>query len=123
MKNITDLSVNELQELACTLLDETKEDILKLPIDVLISMVENEEKNIDIETERFEEYLFQKHDPNRKKKSKNVKKNTIEYKKIKTKKWVEPSRRNTPIEFSNRAYINKASKSYLKLKPNVNTSI
>ena len=88
----------------------------KVPLD--FSVIESD---TDIEIEDFETFSSFKHKPSRKRKEGMRRKSTVEYRKNKNKKWIKKDRKESSIkvETSNRSFMNKASMSYIKLKPHI----
>ena len=117
MKNPNEMSVNEIKELVYELYsDEKAKEILMLPMDQVIAILEEDEACLTAEAT----LESQKHTPSRKKKANRTKKQKTTYKKDKDKKWIEKKRTNVPDEeTSSRSYLNKASKGYNKLHPHV----
>ena len=117
MRNLAEMSLNEIKNLVFELYPEDKaKEILLLPMDEIIAILEAEEADIEAESS----LEIPKHSPSRKKKANRTKKKKTTYKKSKDKKWIEKRRTKIPNEeTSSRSYLNKASKGYNKLQPHV----
>ena len=122
--NINELSIRELKEIASELFPEMSiQDINSTPLGILQTMVMDEiEISISLAPleegdESFELYSSMKHTPSRKKKANRCKKNNRTQKYRKEIKegdlMAKHIRKRVDEDTTNRAYLNKASKSYV----------
>lgn len=119
MKNLIKMDINELREVMSEFFEEDAvNEMLKLPKKDIINILEAE----SICTSTGELLVSQKHVPSRKKNAKRLSKHILKtkYKQKKRKKWQEKRSIEVKSEdTTNRSYMNKASKGYTKLHPQV----
>lgn len=118
MKNTSGLTINEIKLSLFEIFDkEVAENILNTyNYSQIITIIEQEDKKIITQDEE----KYNKHSPSKKKRANRVKKDSIKYKKMKRKKWIEKRRSAVgQADTNNRTFLNKSTKKYTKLKPHV----